>query len=209
MKSEFVHVIKLLCAACVISLLCTAAVYRFFPQYLCYIVYDVHESDFGEREDKQIKANAQYVEKFIPTCNYIKDIAFNLKAREGSNTSEYITGSLVDDGGKVLAESRYELKESEIDVYCEFAIEKWVDVGREYQFVINFPDSEDVYVTFGTNDMSLEHVQLLCDNEEVEQSMYLRYTYGCYSKKLLAMWFLTFVICAYLLGELLTRRGKE
>ena len=126
MKDKLMPIIKLTLVSCCVSLLCTVCVYNFFPQYLCYIVYDVHESHLYEKEDRQIAANAQYVETFVPTCNYIKVIAFNLKERdENAVSGKVIEGKLVDAKGKILAEDGYVLKESPNDIYCEFQLEQW------------------------------------------------------------------------------------
>ena len=211
MRNKLMQILKLTCVSCVAALLCTFCIYKFFPQYLCYIVYDVHESQLYEKEDKLVEANAQYTETFVSTSPYIKAIAFNLKERdENAVTGKYIEGKLIDSSGKILAVEQYQLKESIVDIYCEFPFEQWVVPGEAYQFVINFPDCEDVYVTFGPGDVGpAEHIKLTCNGNSMSQNLYLRYIYGQYSKKLLVMWFLVFFISAYMLGELLGNCRKK
>lgn len=209
MKSNLLHIAKLISISCVVGLFCTIGVYRFFPQYLCYNVYNASENDLYEKEDKLIESNEQYKEIFTPTADYIKCIEFYAKG-ESEKDSQYVTGKLIDAAGKLIVECMCEIKKSESGAYCTFDIEKWIEPGVQYQFIMDFSECSNLYVTFGPSGLApVEHVKLLKGNEEVAQSMYLRYVYGCYSKKLLTMWFLAFFVCAYMLVEWIFDRGKE
>lgn len=193
-------------------------VYRFLPQYLCYVVYDVSTSDASAHEDREIAPGAQYDEYFVPRNSYIKSIEINLNAaakgeKEGMN-GEAVTGILRDENGKILSERRYTVEADDVrkQIYCEFAFETWVRTDRQYQLSLRFPDQEGIVVTFASEGGCDEHVVLWENGTETEDALYMRYVYGAYSKKLLLMWFLAFFVSAYWLGECLMSphgRGKH
>lgn len=212
MKNKWKSVLLLLGASCLAALVCTFCIYKIFPQYLCYAVYGVSESELYESESRRIAPGASYTEYFTPLNAYLKSIAFNLESGMGENSGElnYIKGTLLDEEGKAVAKNRILAEASDTSVYCEFPIEKWVEPGRQYRFVMEFPDSGELYVTFGPDDIGpAEHGRLLQGTESADFGMYLRYVYGSYSKKLLALWFLIFFVSAYLLGECFLNYGKQ
>lgn len=205
------YVLKLIIISGLVGLLCTYSLYAFCPRFLCYVVYDVRESDSALIENKTVEGNAQYTEYFKPVNSYIKSIYIHVKsAKAPEDTAERICGTLIDRNGKIVKESFYEIENAIRNLYCEFPIEKWVEDGQEYQFVITFPDCDDIEITFGPCEIGPdEHVRLLYNGEEIDENIFLRYSYGTYSKKLLAMWFLVFFISSYLLGESCIKRFRD
>ena len=209
MKNNWTAILKLCILSGVISIVCTWGVYQFFPKFLCYVVYDVHESDLQEQWDRII-SNEEYIETFTPTNSYIKTIAISITTQKGDEEYEgYVVGRLTDGRGKLIAQDKYLLSAGMSHEYCEFEIEKWVTPGEEYQFCLVFPEEENVSVTFCAADAGpAEHVNLQGKQQSETRNMYLRYIYGTYSKKLLAIWLLVFFIGAYLLTEQLIYKEK-
>lgn len=197
---------------CMVSLVCTAIFYRFFPQYLCYQVMAVNESKLYDAELYEMEQGASYTEYFKPQRNYLKSIALNLaprKIKKGDTIYE-IKALLKNKNGKIIEESVFLLENLYASTYCEFKIEKWVKSGEEYLLEIQFPDCEGVYVTFGPSDIGpAEHVQLTEGDTVIDENMYMRYIYGTYSKKLLAFWFVVFFISTYMLGESIAMLVKK
>lgn len=212
MKNKLIDIIILCIISGVISIACTWCVYNVFPQFLCYAVYDVHESNLQEKEDKPVSGQ-EYVETFVPVNSYIKTIAISVTTEDNDDVYEdYIVGKLIDNNGKTLAQDKYEISSGMSLEYCEFEFEKWVMPGEEYQFVLTFPEREDVLVTFCSLDAGpVEHVSLQGGQQSDVENMYMRYVYGTYSKKLLAIWLLGFFIGAYFVVEQISHmlKGKR
>lgn len=210
MKNKLIDIIILCIISGVISIACTWCVYNVFPQFLCYAVYDVHESNLQEKEDKPVSGQ-EYVETFVPVNTYIKTIAISVTTEDNDDVYEdYIVGKLIDNNGKPLAQDEYEISPGMSLEYCEFEFEKWVTSGEEYQFVLTFPEREDVLVTFCSADAGpVEHVSLQGGQQSDAENMYMRYVYGTYSKKLLAIWLLGFFIGAYFVVEQISHMLKE
>ncbi len=209
MKNKLKDIIILCIASGVISVVCTLGVYYLFPQYLCYTTYDVHASDLQGKEEKSV-AGAEYVETFIPTSSYLKNIAISVTTDKSDESyEEYVVGKLTDASGKVIARDSCELSAGMSLEYCEFNIEKWVTPGEEYQLLLDFPEREDVYVTFCAADAGPdEHVKLEGGLSDAE-NMYMRYIYGTYSKKLLLIWAVVFFVGAYFLIEEVKKSGRS
>ena len=194
MKESKKKIALLMSITSVMSILLMLFLYFGVPQYLCRTVYGVNESDLSLMEVIEVPANTQITETFVPASNYIKSVAASFRVSESvAQDYQYITGKLLDNKGNVLSESSNELS-LYVDVYdCEFEVEKWVDTSEEYYFSIEMPNCKGVSAVFVPQEAGpTEHVQLSCGNEVVLQNLYLRYTYGSYSKKLLVMYFLIF-----------------
>ncbi|MCH5343496.1 MAG: hypothetical protein J1E64_05600 [Acetatifactor sp.] len=192
--------IFLFCAL-LIGVLGTFAIYRLFPQYLCYTVQNVHASELYDRQDLELSKAVRYMEYFTPTGDYIKSIFINLRGNT-QNDETRVSGTLLEEGGNVIARSNFEVGDIQDSAFREFSIEKWVNAGQVYQFVVDFPADADVSVTFGPEDIGPEeHVSGELDGRNDEGVMYMQYSYGSYSRKLLAFWFLVFTVSAYLIGD--------
>lgn len=209
MKNKIKDIIILCIVSGVISVIGTLGVYYLFPQYLCYAIYDVHASDLHGKEEKPV-AGGEYVETFIPTSPYLKNIAISVTTEKSDEIyEEYVVGKLTDASGKVIARDSCELSAGMSLEYCEFTVEKWVTPGEEYQLWLDFPEREDVLVTFCVTDAGpAEHVSLTGGLSDKE-NMYMRYTYGTYSKKLLAIWAVAFFVGAYFLIEEVKKSGRS
>lgn len=211
MKSKLKGVIVLFGVSCAAALLCTLCIYKVFPQYLCYTVYDVSESDLYERESRRIAPGTVYTEQFTPRNSYLKSIAINLETVEKLiEKPESLEAVLSDEKGKTLEKAKVTPEYAKKAVYCEFPVEKWVAPGKEYQFMIKFPEQTETIVTFGPADIGPEeHIRLISEEEEPDGSMYFKYVYGSYSKKLLVFWFLVFFVSACYIGEFFIDNGKQ
>lgn len=189
-----------LCAL-LIGVFCTFILYRFFPQYLCYTMQDIHASDPYERSDLGLSKGMRYTEYFTPTGDYLKSILINLRGNvEGDET--LMSWTLLEEDSSVVAKSSVPVGDIVDSVFYEFSIEKWVKNGQVYQFIIEIPADEGVSVTFGPADIGPEeHVNSLLNEGNDESVMYMQYSYGSYSRKLLIFWFLIFTVSAYLIEE--------
>ena len=213
MKSGWKGFFVLLGVSGVLAFLGAYVVYKFFPQYLCYVVYDVSEADLYEKEEKAVASGAQYTEYFVPQNAYLKSIIVSMgvkTAKSDMDDGQYVAASLVDEENNVLAESKLWVEASDKLSFCEFEIERWVDSEGVYGLVLEFSDSGGVFVTFVPSDAGpQEHQRLIYENEVLGENIYLQYVYGSFSKKLLAMWFLVFFVSVGLLGECFLRHGKK
>ena len=176
MKNRLTHIIKLVVISGIVSLLSTICIYKFLPQYLCYGIYNASENDLYEKEDVLVQSGTQFVEVFIPTADYMKNIVFYAKAKADKDSPyEYVTGKLMNDSGELIKVSICELQMSESGAYGKFEIEEWVKPGTQYQFAIDFSGCQDLYLLFGPADSGPEeHVKLIEGNEEVGENMFLR-----------------------------------
>lgn len=197
MKNKMRKLTLLLIGGIVFSLLSTGIIYFFFSQYLCFIVYDVGESDLYKKEELEMYAGSQLMEHFVPWNDYL--IGVNIGVRREENDNEII-GRLWDNQGKMIAESSFSVR----DVAYEFTFQKWVKPGQEYQLEILLSDENQsaVIITFGPNDSgAAEHGITYINGTPLDKALYVRYIYGTYSKKLLAFWLLVFFLCGFMIGE--------
>lgn len=212
MKNSLKILTVLLAFSLITASVGTFAVYQFFPQYLCYAVYDVHESNLDQRQDKAVEPGSRFSEYFTPQNSYLKSMVFNagrIVSQEeqeaddaNGNLGDFVDGKLLDSSGKILAESKIMLTDIRENTFCTFNFETWVDTGQQYELSIVFPDSQDLMITFGSEDSGpSEHNVLMINGAESKDNLYLQYVYGSYSKKLLLFWFLIFFLSAYLAGE--------
>lgn len=180
--------------------ICTGILYRCFPQFLCYAVYDVCASDLYQREDRLMEPGSSLVEAFVPRYPYLTGIRIQVDRAGSGDHGNVIIGRLLDPGRKTLAESRFAPE----DAFFEFRFDRWVRVGEEYRLEVIFPEENKTAVptTFGPKDIGPEeHRALYIDGEKAGQAVYAEYIYGTYSKKLLAFWFFVFFLGGTLLGD--------
>ena len=192
----------LLIGGIVFSVLSTGIVYRFFPQYLCYTVYDVSEGNLYQKEELEMSSGSLLTERFVPTNDYMIGIDIGVKREENANefNENELIGRLSDDHGRTIAESSFTVR----DVEYRFTFHKWVEPGKEYQLDILLPEENQsaVVITFGPGDtVASEHTATYIDGASSDLSPYISYIYGTYSKKLLAFWLLVFFLCGFMIGE--------
>lgn len=212
MKNSLKILTGLMVFSLITALLGTFVVYRFFPQYLCYAVYDVHESNLYQKQDKAVEPGSLFSEYFTPQNSYLKSMVLNVSRTSSQeekeaddargNLGDFVDGQLLDSSGKILAESKIMLTDIQENTFCTFSFETWVDTGQQYQLSVSFPESPDLMITFGAEDSGpSEHNALMINGTESKDNLYLQYVYGSYSKKLLLFWFLILFLSAYLAGE--------
>lgn len=199
--------IFLFCAL-LVGVLGTFVIYRLFPQYLCYTVQDVHASELYERQELELSEDICYTEYFAPTRDYIKSIFINLRGNtKGDET--LVSAILLREDGDVIARSSFQIEDVHDSAFREFSIEKWVNVGQVYQLVVDFPVDAGVSVAFGPEDIGPEeHVSGELDGGKDVGVMYMQYSYGSYSRKLLVFWFLAFTVSACLIGDCFLNKKK-
>lgn len=196
----------LVCFSLAVALAGAVVIYRFFPRYLFRPVYLVHESGAdGVQEAKNVERNARYAEHFRPTEPYLKSLVLHMGWIGGASADRSrdmaVNMKLLRDDGKILAESIL-IPETGGLRFQEFSLERWVEPGREYSALITFPDSSDIYVTSSFQDIGPgEHSLLEIGGEAVEETLYMRYVYGTYSKKLLMLWFVAMFAAVFMVGE--------
>ena len=197
MKNKMRKLTLLLIGGIVFSLLFTGIIYLFFPQYLCFAVYDVSEGDLYQKEELEMHSGSRLMEHFVPWNDYLIGVNIGVKREENDNE---IIGRLWDNQGKMIAESGFSVR----DVAYEFMFYKWVKPGQEYQLEILLPEENQsaVIITFGPNDSgAVEHNITYIDGISSDKVLYVRYIYGTYSKKLLAFWLIVFFLCGFMIGE--------
>lgn len=197
MKNKMGKLSLLLIGGIVFSVISTGIVYRFFPQYLCYDVYDVSAGDLYQKEELEMYSGSQLKEYFVPSYDYLIGVSIGVK-RE-NNDSEII-GRLLDNKGKTIAESSFLVR----DVAYDFMFQKWVEPGQKYQLEILFPEENQraVVITFESDESaSTEHNVTYIDGNLSDKVPYICYIYGTYKKKLLAFWMIVLFLCGFMIGE--------
>lgn len=202
MNNKMRKLFLLIAGGFVFSLLSTGIVYRFFPQYLCYTVYDVSEGDLYQMEELEIYSGRQLTECFIPTNDYLMGADIAVEREENNSEPNYneLIGRLLDDQGRKMAESSFSVR----DINYRFTFQEWVKLGQEYRLEITLPEENQsaVVVIFGPNDTAAtEHTASYIDGELSDISPYISYIYGAYSRKLLVFWLLVFFLCGLMIGE--------
>lgn len=192
-------------AGILIGLCLTFLLYRCFPQFLCYAVYDVRESDLFEKQNEAVEPGTVYTLAFQPQHPYLAGIGINV-LREDSD--DRIQARLYDDQGKLLGRSSFSLK----DVSYQFSFGRWVSTEQEYYLEITYPPENEkaIETTFGPAGIGPQEQKSLSRNGAVqEQELYVSFIYNTYSKKLLAFWFLIFLLCGTMLSETIYEKRKE
>lgn len=202
MNSKMRKLSLLIAGSFVFSLLSTAIVYRFFPQYLCYTVYDVSEGDLYQIEELEIYPSGHLMECFLPTNDYLMGADIAVKREE--NGSEFkdneLIGRLLDNQGRKIAESSFSVR----DINYRFTFQEWVKPGQEYRLEITLPEENQsaVVIISGPCDTAAsEHTVTYIDGELSDISPYISYIYGAYSRKLLVFWLLVLFLCGLMIGE--------
>lgn len=175
----------------------TGIVYRFFPQYLCYAVYGVSESDLYQKEELEMRPGMRLTECFVPQNRYLMKISVG--AVRGDSDGVLI-GRLSDGQGKVLEECQFALP----DLVYEFPFQTWVEPGQQYQLDILASEKNQsaVRIVLGPEDSgAAEHVSSYADGRAVDRVPAIGYIYGTYSRKLLAFWFIVFFLGGFMIGE--------
>lgn len=208
MKNNCRTLASLLIFSFVIALLGAAVLYKLFPESLFKIVYIVHESGGTEEERiiKNIQGNSQYIEYFHPEESYLKSIVLHMGClgdlSQDSNRNMTVNMKLLKNDGAVLTEKNLLLEAIEGLRFQEISVESFVETGQEYRVLITFPDSGNLFITTSMKEIGPgEHVRLMVNGEKSEETLYMQYIYGAYSRKLLMMWFLVFFATVFLIVE--------
>lgn len=202
MVNKWRNLVLLIAGGIAFSVLATGIMYRFFPQYLCYAVYGVSESSLDQAEEAGMASGTRLTERFVPRYRYLTGVNIGVRREE---TDDVIIGRLLDGQGKVMAESRFALSDTE---YI-FPFHKWVEPGQQYQLEILFPEDNqnEVMVTFGSEVSGAEeHVMSYMEGEPLDRVLYICYIYGTYSRKLLAFWFIVLFTGGFMIGETILSR---
>ena len=205
MRDKFIGLAKILIFGIAIGVLCTGLVYRCLPQYLCYVVYDVCESDLYQKENREMEPGAVLVEHFVPRYRYLTGICIHVDRKSSRGNGNIVIGRLLDSKQRVLAESSFAPEEP----FFEFEFNRWVSTEEEYQLEIIFPEENGsaVMTTFGPEGIGPdEHRTLYVNGERTGEAVYAEYIYGTYSRKLLAFWFLIFFLGGMMIGDTVLHR---
>lgn len=197
MRDKVIKGMLLSVSALLFGILLTGIVYRFFPQYLCYTVYDVSEGSLYQTKEMEIQPGMSLTEYFVPRNKYLMGISVGVVREDNGNV---VAERLLDDQGKLLKEYRFALS----DPSYEFPFQKWVEPGRQYRLEILFPEENQSAVTIvsGPGDAgAAEHVASYMDGVSMDQTLVTGYIYGAYSRKLLAFWFIVFFLGGFMIGE--------
>lgn len=197
MKNSWKKLTLLAAGGMIFSALSTGIMYRFFPQYLCYAVYAVGRGNLYQPETREMTPGTSLTECFSPQFGFLTGISIGVKREENDNT---LIGRLLDDEGKVLAESYFTLKDTDYS----FLFYKWVDPECQYKLQILFPESNQsaVMVTLGPGDSGTDgQMGLSIDGSPSGKELYAEFIYGTYSRKLLAFWFIVLFTGGFMIGE--------
>lgn len=208
MKNSRRTLASLLILSFIIALLGAAVLYKVFPETLFKIVYIVHESGGTEEEliSKNIERNSQYIEYFHPEESYLKSIVLHMgclgDSSQDSNRNMAVNIKLLKNDGTILTEKNLLLESMKGLRSQEISVESFVETGQEYRILITFPDSGNLFITAGLKEIGPgEHVRLIINGEKAEETLYIQYIYGTYSRKLLMMWFLVFFATVFFIAE--------
>lgn len=209
MKSNWKKLFLLVLCGIVFSALSTGIIYRFFPQYLCYAIYAVSKGNAYQSEEKEMVPGTSLTEYFSPQNRYLAGVSIGVKREENDNA---VTGRLLDEQGKVMAESQFTLQ----DVDYTFEFHEWVKPGQHYILEILFPESNQstIMMVFSSEDSGTdEHIGSYIDGNPSGEEPYVEFIYGTYSRKLLAFWFIVLFVGGFMIGETvlykLTIRGSS
>lgn len=197
MDNKWKKLILLMVGGFLFSVIFTGIVYYFFPQYLCYAVYDASEGNLYQAEEEGMASGRRLTEYFTPRHPYFTGVSIGVKREKNDNM---VVGRLLDAQGKVVAESRFSLRDADYTLYFH----RWVEPGQQYQLEILFPkeNQSEVMVTFGPEDSGAgEQEASYVDGEPSDRVPYVCYIYGTYSRKLLAFWFMVFFLGGFMIGE--------
>ena len=184
----------------IMAALGTGIVYWKLPQFLCYAVYDVKQSDLYQKEERGLEPGTKLQEYFVPTNRYLKAVRIHVDRASSKGQNNIIRGRLLDSKQKRLASASFMPE----DEFFQFKFNTWVNTEREYQLQIDFPaeNGSAVVTTFGPGDIGPEeHRKLYINGEQAEDAVYAEYVYGTYSKKLLVFWMLIFFLGGMAAGD--------
>lgn len=190
MRDKVTGLIKMFIFGMIIGVACTCVLYRFFPQYLCYAVYDVGGDRLSDIENREVNPGTGLTEYFTPNHVFLTGIIVNAQRQDSEDVIEC---RLFNSRRKLLAEDMFTLR----DPSYEFRFNKWVTPGETYQLEITLPESNTgaIITTFGTAEIGTsEHISSYMDDVQTQDTLYIQYVYGTYSRKLLAFWFLMFFL---------------
>lgn len=180
-----------------LTLLFTAICFYVFPQYICCTVYWANASEIGAEDWENIGSGMTLAEEFIPQQKYLASI--NIHVGEVGKENLLI-GKLCNAKGKVLEEHILEAKKG----YVNFEVQRWVRTDEEYIFLLtgHEDNKEAVPVSFGgAVEGPAEHVLSRVDGVANEGNLWTQYVYNTYSKKLLALWFMAFLVVSFWIME--------
>lgn len=200
MRDKIKGLIPLLIFGIVISVVGTCIIYRQFPQFLCYAIYDVKASDLYESGNRQMVPGDSLEESFVPGFDYLTAVRIHVERDGIEEADNIVIGRLINAKQKVLAEASFMPK----DEFFEFEFDRWVDTGEEYKLQIVFPEDNATAITttFGPADIGPdEHRALYVNGVQDDGAIYTEYVYGTYSKKLLAFWLLIFFLGGMMIGD--------
>lgn len=200
MKDKIKGLIPLLIFGIVVSVVGTCIIYRQFPQFLCYAIYDVRASDLYESRMRQMAPGDSVEESFVPSFDYLTAVRIHLDRDGIEDADNMVIGRLLDSEEKILAEDSFVPQ----DEFFEFEFHKWVDTEAEYKLQIVFPKENTTVIetTFGPADIGPdEHRSLYVNGVQDNGAIYTEYVYGTYSKKLLAFWLMIFFLGGMMTGD--------
>lgn len=197
MGNKWRNLFLLLAGGFIFGVIFTGIVYRFFPRYLCYAVYDASEGSLYQAKMEGMAPGERLTECFVPRFSYLTGVDVGVNREDNDNV---VIGRLLDPQGKIVAESRFTLRAADYT----FSFHKWVEPGQRYQLEILFPEENRsaVMVTFGPEASGAgEHQSSYVDGEASDSIPFVRYVYGTYSRKLLAFWFMVLFLGGFMIGE--------
>lgn len=197
MENKWRKLVLLVLGGLIFSTVSTGIMYWFFPQYLCYAVYDVSEGNVYRLEEEEMVPGTLLTEYFVPGNQYLTGVGMEAQREDNDNV---VIGRLLDGQGKVVAESQFALRDADY----RFLFHKWVEPEQQYQLEIQFSENNQsaVTMTFGPEDSGAgEHVKSCIGGNPWDKVPYIYYIYGTYSRKLLAFWFIVLFLGGFMIGE--------
>ena len=200
MKNKLKIILLCLAVSIVVSCIAGFVIIRCFPQYLYYQVYDEHSSSLAD-EKMVVSSKAEYVENFVPTCQYLKNVAIKPVYDELKEES-VIQYKLTDGKGNDVVEGAIRLPKVINTEYIVLKIEKSVIPGDTYSLHFKVEGAENVEILCSKGQIGpQEHVSFCKDGVKQEISIFVKYTYGTYSKKLLLLWIAMFFSISFMICE--------
>lgn len=200
MKNKIKIILLCVAVSTIVSSIAGFVIIRCFPQYLYYHIYDEHSSSLAD-EKLEILSDAEYVENFVPTCQYLKSIAIK-PAYDELKEESMIQYKLTDGEGNDVVKGAILLPKVMNTEYIVLKIEKGVIPGDTYSLLFNVEGSESVEILCSKEQIGpQEHVNFCKDGVKQEINIFAKYTYGTYSKKLLLLWFVMFFSVSFMICE--------
>lgn len=200
MKNKIKTILLCVAVSTIVSSIAGFVIIRCFPQYLYYHIYDEHSSSLAD-EKLEILSDAEYLENFVPTCQYLKSIAIK-PAYDELKEETMIQYKLTDGEGNDVVKGAILLPKVMNTEYIVLKIEKGVIPGDTYSLLFNVEGSESVEILCSKEQIGpREHVSFCKDGVKQEINIFAKYTYGTYSKKLLLLWFVMFFSVSFMICE--------